>query len=255
MNRTRKLTAVGLLAGTALGLGLQDEVTYDDTPFLPGGEYRVHGERPWPEVVDPGPTASAPPADAVVLFDGGDLSAWRQGDSEPAWEVEDGAMKVTGGGSIRTRQEFGDCQLHLEFATPAEVRGSSQGRGNSGVFLMGRYELQILDSFENRTYPDGQCAAMYGQYPPMVNASRAPGEWQTYDVVFHAPRFEDGEVKEPARITVLHNGVLVHHDRAFLGGTAHRRVAEYAPHGPKGPLQLQDHGNPVRFRNIWIREW
>ena len=176
MKRTLLLPAAGLLAGASLGLGLQDKVTYDDTPLLPGGEYRVHGERPWPAVVAPGDAVGAAPADAVVLFDGADLSAWRKGNDDAHWRVQDGYMEVSGGGSIRTREEFGDCQLHIEFALPAVVKGSSQGRGNSGVYLMGRYEIQVLDSFENPTYPDGQCGAMYGQYPPMVNVSRGPGE-------------------------------------------------------------------------------
>jgi hypothetical protein len=252
MKLPHALAAVAALAG--LALALQDKVTYDDTPFLPGGRYRVHGERPWPPVVDPGGPGRAP-ADAVVLFDGSGLDEWRGGDGPARWKLVDGgAMEVNGTGSVTTRREFGDMQLHLEFATPAAVAGSSQGRGNSGVFLMGRYEVQVLDSHENPTYPDGQCAAMYGQRPPAVNASRGPGEWQSYDIVFRAPRFEGGELAEPARVTVLHNGVLVHHDQPFLGATAHRALAKYSPHGPKGPIQLQDHGNPVRYRNIWVRE-
>ena len=225
-------------------------VGYTDTPHLPGGEWRVHdAERPVPEVVTPGDQGAAP-SDAIVLFDGTGTDAWTGG----PWAVEDGAMVVNGSGGIATQQAFGDCQLHLEWATPAEVKGDSQGRGNSGVFLMGRYEIQILDSFENRSYADGQAAAMYGQYPPDVNASRGPGEWQSYDIFFRAPRFEGEELLEPARVTVVHNGVVVHHAREFLGATAHRRVATYGPHPDKAPIRLQDHGNPVRFRNIWIRE-
>lgn len=238
-----------LLAGAGLAAALQDKVTYDDTPLLPGTNFHVHGERPRPPVVTPG-TAGAPPSDAIVLFDGTDLSQWKG----PEWKVENGYVEVSGGGKISTERKFGDIQLHLEFATPAEVKGNSQGRGNSGVFLMDRYEIQVLDSFENDTYPDGQCGAMYGQYPPAVNASRRPGEWQTYDIVFHAPRFDGDEVAEPARVTVFHNGVLLHHDRAFLGGTTHRALPKYARHGATEPLSLQDHGNPMRFRNIWVRE-
>ena len=210
--------------------------------------------RPVPPVVAPG-TAGSPPSDAVVLFDGTDLSAWQGGGGDAQWRLVDGAMEVNGTGDIQTRDAFGDIQLHLEFRTPAEVSGNSQGRGNSGVFLMGRYEVQVLDSWENPTYPDGQCAAIYGQRPPLVNASLPPGQWQSYDIIFIAPRFaEGGAVESPARVTVFHNGVLVHHDVPFQGPTRHRALTEYAPHPATGPIRLQDHGNPVRFRNIWVRE-
>lgn len=254
MKRTPILPVVGILAGVSLAAGLQDKVTYDDTPLIPGTEYRVHGERPWPDVVAPADAPGGAPADATVLFDGTDFSAWKQGGKEVSWKLTDGHMEVSGGGSIQTKAEFGDCQLHLEFASPSEVKSKSQGRGNSGVFLMGRYEVQVLDSFENPSYPDGQCSALYGQQPPMVNACRAPGEWQTYDIIFRAPRFDGDKVVEPARVTVLHNGVLTHHGRALIGATTHKKVAKYSKHGPKGPLQLQDHGNPVRYRNIWVRD-
>ena len=162
-------------------------------------------------------------------------------------------MEVNGTGDIRTREEFGDVQLHIEWASPSVIEGTGQGRGNSGVFFMGRYELQILNSYQNQTYPDGQAAAMYGQYPPLVNASRGAGEWQTYDIIFRAPRFDGDRIATPARATLLHNGVLVHDAREFLGATAHQKVAEYAAHSSAGPIQLQDHGNPVQFRNIWAR--
>jgi hypothetical protein len=158
-----------------------------------------------------------------------------------------------GGGNIRTRQEFTDFQLHVEFATPADVRGDGQERGNSGVYLLGEFEIEILDSYRNPTYPDGQAAAMYGQYPPLVNASRMPGEWQTYDIVFTAPRFEAESLAKPAVVTVLHNGILVHNATAFWGPTAHAALLPYNPNVTRGPLVLQDHGNPVHFRNIWIR--
>jgi hypothetical protein len=233
-------------------------VGYSDTPFLPDGKWRVHDvARPAPAVVNPGPAPAAPapvPEDAVVLFDGKDLSRWTSGGKEARWKVAEGAMEVNGTGTIETRESFGDLQLHLEWAAPKGVESASQGRGNSGVFFMGRYELQVLDSFENRTYSDGQAAALYGQTPPLVNACRKPGEWQSYDVVFTAPRFENGGLKSPARITVFHNGVLVHHDVAFLGATAHRAVAQYAEHAASGPIALQDHGNPVRYRNVWVRK-
>lgn len=230
-------------------------VGYSDTPVLPGQTWKVHDiERPQPPVVTPAPFVSAqPPGDAVPLFDGRDLSRWRSGDGEARWKVEQGHAEVNGTGDIETREEFGDCQLHLEWASPAKVESASQGRGNSGVFLMGRYEVQILDSFDNRTYADGGAAALYGQFPPDVNASLRPGEWQSYDILFRAPRFDGERLVEPATITVLHNGVVVHHAREFLGATRHKQVATYGAHPPAGPLRLQDHGNPVRFRNIWIR--
>jgi len=241
-----------LLVSTFVLPGLlrqEDEPGYDDTPFLPDGAWRVHDKaRPRPSVVTPAEETGAP-SDATVLFDGTSLDAWSGG----PWDLVDGAMQVNGKGSIRTKEHFGSIQLHLEWCSPAEVLSSSQGRGNSGVFLMGRYEIQVLDSYENASYADGQAAALYGQRPPEVNACRAPGEWQTYDVLFRAPRFEDGELVSPAVVTVLHNGVAVHHAQEFLGATAHRAVAKYEAHDETGPIQLQDHGNPVRFRNIWVR--
>lgn len=238
------------------------KVGYDDTPFLPGGKWRVHdGKRPQPAVIDPG-TASAPdtpgrpPSDAVVLFDGKDLSAWKtDGDAAPRWKVADGYMEIARpGGTLISKQEFGDCQLHVEFATPNPPAGIDQGRGNSGVIIMGRYEVQVLDSYGNETYPDGQCASIYGQYPPLVNASRKPGEWQVYDIVFTGPRFDGDKLVTPAYMTIFHNGVLVHNHAEVLGAMAHRALPRYTPHGLKGPLVLQDHGNPVRYRNIWVRE-
>lgn len=229
-------------------------VGYTDTPYLPGGTWRVHdATRPAPTVVTPG-ECGAPPSDAIVLFDGKDLSAWTSGGKPAGWAVEGGAMVVNGSGGIETVRKFGDMQLHLEWASPAKVESESQGRGNSGLFLMGRYEVQILDSFENRTYSDGQAAALYGQHPPLVNASRGPGEWQSYDVVFHPPHFEGEKLAQPARVTLFHNGVLVQDDQNFIGSTRHREVAQYEAHEPTGPIALQDHGNPVRFRNVWVRE-
>ncbi|MFG0244409.1 MAG: family 16 glycoside hydrolase [Phycisphaerales bacterium JB054] len=248
--------AAAMLVGSCSAQG----VGYTDTPKLPGQPWRVHdADRPNPPVVDPGPAPAAPapvPSDAVVLFDGSGLEAWRSGDgSDAKWKLVDGgAMQVNGTGDIMTREEFGSCQLHVEWASPAEVVGSSQGRGNSGVFFFGRYEIQVLDSFNNRSYADGQAASLYGQFPPDVNACRGPGEWQTYDIVFEAPVFaDDGSVVSPAYATVLHNGVIVHNRRALIGATGHRSVGTYSAHGPKGEIKLQDHGNPVRFRNIWVR--
>lgn len=261
----RATPVVALTAVIGLGIGAwaqQKSLGYSDTPLLPGGKWRVHdGERPQPKVVDPGTASSQdapgkPPSDAVVLFDGKDLSHWRDSSGNPSkWKVENGAMvSQAGAGQIISRGEFGDCQLHVEFATPSEVKGDSQGRGNSGVFLFNRYEIQVLDSYQNPTYPDGQAAAIYGQYPPLVNASRKPGEWQTYDILFTAPRFKGSELVSPAYATVLHNGVAVHNHVKLLGPMAHRQSPKYTPHGEKGPIGFQDHGNPVRFRNIWVRE-
>jgi hypothetical protein len=235
---------------------------YDDTPLIPGQSFKVHDSaRPQPRVVTPG-TASTPespgqpPSDAVVLFDGRDLSRWTGKDGEARWRVENGTMQVEPGtGNIRTREEFGDCQLHLEWAAPAGVKGESQGRGNSGVFLMGRYEVQVLDCYDNPTYADGTTAALYGQYPPLVNACRPPGEWQTYDIIFHRPRFDAaGKVASPARFTVLHNGVLVQDNVVLSGPTAHQKRPPYEKHEDRLPISLQDHGTKVRYRNIWIRD-
>jgi hypothetical protein len=210
---------------------------------------------PVPKVVS-APSGGVP-SDAIVLLDGRNLDAWESVRGGTAtWKLEDGAMIVTPqSGYHRTRASFGDVQLHLEFRTPAEIKGASQGRGNSGVFLMGLYEVQILDSYENATYVNGQAGAVYKQHIPLVNASRPPGEWQTYDIVFIAPRFgPGGVVDKPARLTVFHNGVLVQHDVEVKGPTGHRGYPTYKPHAAKLPLQLQDHSNPIAFRNIWVRE-
>jgi hypothetical protein len=235
---------------------------FTDTPMLPGTRWHVHDPaRPHPRVVTPGSTPGAAPSDAVVLFDGRDLSRWAHhgtgADSakllDPTWAVRDGHFE-TGTGSLYTRESFGDVQLHVEWAAPSVVTGNSQGRGNSGVFLMGLYEIQVLDSYDNRTYADGQAAAIYGQWPPLVNAARKPGEWQTYDIVFEAPRFHDGRVVKGAFQTVLWNGVAVHNRTEVIGPTVYRAVAQYsAPHAAELPLMLQDHSNPVRYRNIWVR--
>lgn len=213
-------------------------------------EYKSGIIWPEPKMVAPGKTDAEPPADAIVLFDGKDLSKWKDGEN---WEIKDGVATAKKSG-ITTKDSFGDCQLHLEFATPEKVEGNGQGRGNSGVYLMQKYEVQILDSIDNPTYFDGQCASIYKQSPPMVNASRKPGEWQTYDIIFTAPRFgEDGKVSKPAYVTVMHNGVLVHNHFELLGGTFYDRAPVYQKHADKMPIHLQFHGNPVKFRNIWIR--
>lgn len=216
-------------------------------------------DRPHPPVIDPGPERppASPPSDAIVLFDGKDLSQWTADDSTPGkWLVHNGYIEVAAGtGGLHTKRAFGDVQLHIEWATPTPPHGESQERGNSGVFLMGLYEIQVLDSYQNVTYADGQAGAMYGQIPPYVNPARPPGQWQSYDIVFHRPRYAaDGKVTRPARVTVIYNGVLVHDNDLFTGRTVHGREAHYEPHADRLPLMLQDHGNPVHYRNIWVRE-
>lgn len=215
--------------------------------------------QPEPRVVSPGAQSSDPPADALVLFNGKDFSQWEkaQGGGTPEWKLGENAMTVAGGkGGIKTKQGFGDCQLHIEWRTPKEVKGDGQGRGNSGIFLMGRYELQVLDNYNNRTYSNGQAGSIYKQHMPLVNACRPPGEWQSYDIIFTAPRFneKDSTLKSPAYITVIQNGILVQNHTALWGGTEYIGIAEYKLHGNKEALELQDHGNPVSFRNIWIRD-
>jgi hypothetical protein len=215
--------------------------------------------RPQPPVVTPGPAGPPvpPPSDAVVLFDGRSLAGWTDAKGQPAkWKVEDGYMEVVPkSGGLRTVKGFGDCQLHVEWMAPSPARGEGQDRGNSGVFLMDLYEVQVLDCYGNRTYADGMTAAIYGQYPPLVNACRPPGEWQTYDIVFHRPRFDkDGQVLTAARMTVFHNGILVHDNDVLTGPTAHKARPPYKMHADSLPISLQDHDHPVRYRNIWLRE-
>ncbi len=218
--------------------------------------------RPVPAVIDPG-TASTqqlpgrPPSDAKVLFDGRGLSEWQMEDGAPAkWKVVDGTMEVVpGSGYLWTKEAFGDCQLHIEWTAPTPNGETGQDRGNSGVFLMGLFEVQVLDSYQNTTYADGQAAALYGQYPPLVNAMRAPGQWQTYDIIFHRPRFDSaGRLTRTAHVTVLHNGVLVQDDVELTGPTGNHERPPYQEMPDKLPLALQDHGDLVRFRNIWVRE-
>ncbi len=203
-----------------------------------------------PKQVTPG-TNGGSPSDAIVLFDGTNMDAWTGGDK---WVLEDGAGIAKS--RVTSKQAFGDCQLHLEFATPAEVNPKEKGqaRGNNGVGMMGRYEIQILDSWENPTYLDGMCASIYKQHPPLVNACRKPGEWQSYDIIFEAPRFKDGMLARPGYVTLLHNGILVQNHVELLGQTAYDQPPRYRPHKEQEPLVLMYHGNPVRFRNIWMRE-
>jgi hypothetical protein len=240
-------SAAVLVIACILYTAQDPKLGYDDTPIIPDSSWHVHdGMRPQPSVVAV-PQGGAP-SDAIVLFDGSNMDEW-----DKSWKVTDGYMEVNGKGSVSTKRSFGDCQLHLEFATPAEVKGSGQGRGNSGLHFMGVFEIQILDSYENQTYPDGQCGSLYGQCPPLVNVSRAPGEWQSYDIVFKAPRFNGDELERAASVTVFQNGVCVHAEREFIGLTRHRDVAKYTDTKTTGTLGLQDHGNPMRFRNIWVR--
>ena len=249
-------TGLPILIGTAL-------ITLS-SHGQPDPQWMAHDrERPLPPVVTPRkPGAQTPsstaPSDAVVLFDGNNLSQWCSIDGSPTeWKLVDGAMEcVKGSGYIRTLRNFGDCQLHIEWSAPVPPEGQGQGRGNSGVFFGGtRYEIQVLDCHENTTYADGSAGSIYGQYPPLVNASLPAGEWQTYDIIFTAPRFSDcGKLISPARMTALHNGVLVQHESELTGPTAWIGRAPYSAHPSKQPISLQDHGNPVRFRNIWVRE-
>jgi len=242
----KQLVAVGL--GMFLALAPASVLAQDAAPFP--------SPRLEPPIITPGRTSTDPPSDAIVLFDGKNLDKWRSTDGSPAkWQVRDGYVEVAPGtGDIRTADSFGDCQLHIEWATPAIPKGEGQERGNSGVFLMDRYEIQVLDSYGNKTYYHGQAGSVYKQYAPLVNASRPPGEWQSYDIIFKAPKFdEQGKVTERARVTVLHNGVLIQNNVEIYGNTYHDRPALYTAHPPREPLRLQDHGNPVRYRNIWIR--
>ena len=252
-----KLHRLSLLAALAIAASPSVLLGQVDT------RWKIHDpNRPVPVVINPGTSSTQespgnPPSDAVVLFDGKDLSKWQQQDGSPAkWKVENGYVEVVPRtGELRTKEAFGDCQLHVEFREPTPPHGESQERGNSGVFLMGLYEVQVLDSYDNKTYADGQASALYGQYPPLVNASRPPGEWQWYDIVFHGPRFDAaGKVLRPARFTVFHNGVLVQDNVELTGPTANGVRPPYKVTPEKLPLGLQDHGNPVRYRNIWIRE-
>lgn len=267
MNKIAFVSVAGIMVVLASN-GADPEkpnIGYSDTPKLPSG-WCVHDiERPQPEVVTPAEQIGQPPSDAIILFDGTDLSSWvgtRQDNpkkkkynpkAEALWKVENGYMECTPTGSIRTRQKFGDCQFHIEWQTANPRQGDSQNAGNSGVFMQSRYETQVLDNYENRTYADGMAGCVYGQQPPLVNACKKPGEWQVYDIIFQAPRFVDEKLISPAYVTVILNGVLVQHKTEILGPTAHKKLPIYKPHGDD-VIELQDHNNNTRFRNIWIRK-
>jgi Domain of Unknown Function (DUF1080) len=266
----KRSTTFAIIAAAAAVLAAQQQkknsnadLGFTDTPILPGLKWHVHDpDRPHPPVVTPGASPYAPPSDAIVLFDGKDLSKWAQegrGENkgkivDAQWPVKNGYFEVgPNTGDLFTREKFGDCQLHVEWSEPPDIRGSSQGRGNSGVLLMHRYEIQVLDAFRNPTYADGQAGAMYGQWPPLANPSRPPGEWNIYDIVFEAPKFEGEKLVKHAYFTVFMNGVLMHNRKESMGPMVYRQVAHYTPHSGEEPLGLQDHHNPVRYRNIWIR--
>ena len=232
---------------------------YKDTPVLPLQRWKVHDiDRPKPAVVTPADVAGGAPSDAIVLFNGKDLSQWtfsgKKGKPAMDWTLGNGYMEVNpGAGDAKTKEAFGDMQLHLEWSAPTEISGDSQWRANSGVLLMGMYEIQVLDCYNNPTYADGQAGAVYGQYPPLVNAVRKPGEWNVYDIVWEAPKFAGQDLAKPAYVSVILNGIVVQHRKEVMGRMAHRVVGVYAAHAPEMPLGLQDHDVPVRYRNIWVR--
>lgn len=239
-----KLLGLALLSGSAIMAQQRDAEIPDLTSIY---DVKV-------KVVE-SPVTGQAPSDAVVLFDGSNFDAWEHLDgSAVKWELIDGAMQVVGGsGNIRTKQKFGDVQLHIEFATPSEVKGNGQGRGNSGIFFQSRYEIQVLDNYQNETYANGQVGAIYKQHIPLANPSRKPGEWQTYDIIYTAPTYnEDGLIKTPARMTALLNGVLVQNNVSLLGTTEYIGIPKLQVHGADA-IMLQDHGNPIRFRNVWVR--
>lgn len=258
-----------------------DGLGFTDTPMLPGLPYHVHDPaRPHPPVVTPGAQPGAAPADAILLFDGKDLSQWtyarrpagggagrtttdeararmvkeQEARTPLGWKLEKGyAEVIPRAGDMLTKEKFGDVQLHVEFQMPADIQGQSQNRGNSGVLLQSRYEIQVLDSYHSPTYADGQVGAIYGQWPPLANPSRPPGEWQVYDIIFEAPRFDGEKLLKPAYFTVILNGVLMHNHKESMGPMVYRQVAHYVPQPAEDSLMLQNHNQPVRFRNIWIR--
>ena len=269
----KRRTLISLAAATPLA-GAQEQPQkprnwrtapqgYSDTPALRGQPWKVHDiTRPHPPIVVPAQRVVEPPSDAIVLFNGKDLSQWfhwgkptdKARQVPPRWKVENGYVECVGKtGDLITRERFGDAQFHIEWSAPAEIDGDSQWRGNSGIVLMGRYEIQILDSWDNPTFADGQAGAIFGQWPPLANPCRRPGEWNNFDIMWEAPRFDNGKLAKPAYLTLLFNGVLVHHHRELSGPTRTKQVLPYEPHSPEEPLSLQDHDTRIRFRNIWAR--
>ncbi len=264
--KTPLFLAIALAATAAFGQQAQhhESVGFKDTPILPGMPWHVHDiDRPHPAVVTPAATLGQPPSDAIILFDGKDLSKWEQHGRgadrgkvlPPKWKVGDGYFEtLPGSGDLISKDKFGDAQYHVEWCEPSSIKGESQDRGNSGFIIMSRYEIQVLDSHNNLTYADGQAGAIYGQWPPLVNPARKMDEWNTYDIVFEAPVFENGALKKPAFVTVFFNGIVVHNRKEIIGRMVYRQVGTYAPHEAEEPLLLQDHNHPVRFRNIWVRK-
>jgi len=265
MKMKRRTILSSVLAGGAAFAQTKDPkrfnqpTGYSDTPVLPYQRWKVHdSDRPRPAVVTPSEVPGGPPSDATVLFDGKSLAGWtfagKRDRPKMDWKLENGYMEVApGAGDAVTKEVFGDMQLHIEWSPPTEISGDSQWRANSGVLIMGKYEIQVLDSYNNPTYADGQAGAVYGQYPPLVNPIRKPGQWNVYDIIWEAPRFRGSDLAKPAYVTVIFNGVLVQHRREVIGRMSHRVVGTYEAHDPLLPLALQDHDVPVRYRNIWAR--
>lgn len=255
VSRVLMILMTALMAGGLVAADKGKYPGYLDTPIITGQKWRVHdANRPQPPVITPGKPSTqekvgTAPSDATVLFDGTNLDQFEN----KSWKIVDGAM-VVGKGSQKTVKKFkGDLQIHLEFNFP-ESSKTSQGRNNSGLFLMGRYEVQILDCYKNVTYADGMTAAIYGQQPPQINACKPQGQWQTYDVLWTAPVFKDGKVVKKAAVTVLVNGVLAQHNTEFMWPSTHKKLNKYKPHAEEATINFQDHGNPVKFRNMWVRE-
>lgn len=234
-------------------------VGYSDTPVLPDQKWKVHDiDRPRPRVITPASAPGQPPSDAIVLFNGKDTSAWTfrgRGGKQGQWKVENGYMEIVPGqGTAVSKEKFGDAQFHIEWSAPTTPSGNSQWRANSGVLIMGLYEIQVLDSYNNPTYADGQAGSIYGQWPPLVNATAKPGEWNYYDIIFEAPKWEGGKMTKNPYVTVIHNGAVLHHRKKIIGPMAHRVVAPFKEHEAELPLAFQDHDVPVRYRNIWVRK-
>ena len=267
----RKLLVLGLVSTAAVLLMAQAQkkkgndrwnqpVGYSDTPVIPEQKWKVHDiDRPTPKQITPGALPMNPPSDAIILFDGKNTDQWtfkaKRPDAPKSWKVENGYMEIAAGaGDAVTKEKFGDMQLHIEWASPSEILGNSQMRGNSGVIVMSRYEIQVLDSWENPTYADGQAGAIYGQWSPLVNAIKKRGDWNYYDIFWEAPKFEGEKLVKNPYVTMMHNGVMLHHHQKVVAPMAHRTVAPFKAHGAEEPLMLQDHNEPVRYRNIWARK-